>query len=274
MFVRAGDLDMHIQLSGPRDAPPLLLLHSIGTNLHVWDAPADLLQGGYRLIRLDQRGHGLTTVTQGPTTIAALAHDAIAALDALGIDAAHVAGLSLGGMVAQAMAAIAPERVLSLIAVDTAMVIPPPELWHQRAATIRAHGMGAIVEGVIPRWVTPAFLGDPAAAGLRQMLLRTDPEGYAAAAEAIATADLTASTSSLRLPALVIVGDQDVATPPAAAEAMRDAIPGGRLEIIAGASHISTVERPADVAGAIARFLGSIASAAPSHAVPQSVDAS
>jgi 3-oxoadipate enol-lactonase len=249
---------MHVQLSGPADAPPLLLLHSIGTNLHVWDAPAELLEGRFRLIRIDQRGHGLTSVTPGPTTIATLAEDALAALDALGIDAAHVAGLSLGGMVAQSIASLAPERTLSLIAVDTALAIPPPENWHARAAAIRAGGMAAIVEGVIPRWVTPAFLTDPAAGGLRQMLLRTDPEGYAAAAEAIAAADLTASTSALRLPTLVIVGDQDVATPLAAAEAIRDAIPGALLAVIANAAHISTIERPADVAGAISRFLASL----------------
>ena len=259
MFVRAGDLDMHVQLSGPRDAPALLLLHSIGTNLHVWDAPADLLESRFRLIRLDLRGHGLTTVTAGPTTIERLAADAVAALDALGIDAAHVAGLSLGGMVAQAMASTTPDRVLSLIAVDTAMAIPPAQNWHQRAAAIRAAGMAAIVDGVIPRWVTPDFMADPAAAGLRQMLMRTDPEGYAAAAEAIAAADLTETTSALRLPTLVIVGDQDVATPPAAAAAIREAIPGALMEIIAGAAHISTIERPADVAGAISRFVGSIA---------------
>jgi 3-oxoadipate enol-lactonase len=258
MFVRAGDLDMHVQLAGPRDAPALVLLHSIGTNLHVWDGPAELLASRHRLIRVDMRGHGLTTVTQGATTITAMADDVLAALDALGIDDAHLAGLSLGGMVAQALAAQAPERVLSLIAVDTAMAIPPPELWHQRAATVRAGGMVAIVDSVIPRWITPAFMDDPEAAGLRRMLLRTDPEGYAAAAEAIAAADLTASTSALRLPALVLVGDQDIATPVSAATALRDAIAGSRLEVIANASHICTAERPADVAGAIARFVSSV----------------
>jgi 3-oxoadipate enol-lactonase len=268
MFVRAGDLDVHVQLSGAPDAPPLLMLHSIGTSLHVWDAPAELLAAHYRLIRIDQRGHGLTTVTPGPTTIDTLADDAVAVLDALGIDAAHVAGISLGGMVAQAVAARAPDRALSLIAVDTALAIPPPQSWHDRAAAIRAGGMAVIVDAVIPRWVTPDFLGEPATAGLRQMLLRTDPEGYAAAAEAIAGADLTAATAALRLPALVIVGDRDVATPVGAAEAIRDAIPGALIEIIANAAHISTVERPADVAGAISRFLAAIP-----HRTKQNMDA-
>jgi 3-oxoadipate enol-lactonase len=258
MFIRAGGLDMHVQLSGPQDAPPLLLLHSIGTNLHVWDGPAEILSRGFRIVRLDLRGHGLTQVTPGPGSIAALAEDVLTALDALGIARAHIAGLSLGGMVAQTITAMAPARALSLIPVDTAMAIPPPELWHQRAATVRAQGMAAITDAVIPRWVTPGFMNDPATSGLRQMLLRTDPEGYAAAGEAIAAADLTAATSALRLPALVIVGDQDVATPLAAAEAMRDAIPGARLAVIAGASHISTVEQPAAVADAIAAFLATI----------------
>ena len=258
MFIQAGDLVVHAQSSGPVDAPPLLLLHSIGTSLHVWDGPASLLDRSYRVIRLDLRGHGLTTVTSGPATLEMLARDCLAVLDALGIQSAHVAGLSLGGMVAQVIAGLAPERARSLIAVDTAMAIPPPALWHGRAASVRAGGMAAIADAVLPRWVTAGFMSRPATAGLRQMLLRTDPEGYAAAAEAIATADLTSATSRLRVPALVIVGDQDEATPLAAAEAIRDCVPGARLEVIAGASHISPVEQPAAVAQALRSFLASV----------------
>ena len=255
MFIRSSDLDIHVQISGPAGAPALLLIHSLGTSLHVWDAQADALQRSFRVIRADLRGHGLTTVTPGPYSIAQLAQDMLAVLDAVGAQTAHVAGLSIGGMVAQSIAHQAPNRVASLILCDTAMVIPPPEGWQTRAATVRAQGMAAIAEPVMARWVTPGFATTPAASGLRAMLLRTDPEGYAGAAVAIAAADLTADTHALRVPTLVIVGDQDLATPVSAAEALAAAIPGARLTILPGAAHIPTVEHPDAVTAAIGAFL-------------------
>ena len=255
MFVRAADLDIHVQIAGPSGAPPLLMLHSLGTTLHVWDAQAEALAASWRVIRPDLRGHGLTTVPTGPCSIADLARDALAVLDALGVGMAHVAGLSIGGMVAQTMAALAPDRVASLILCDTAMAIPPATTWRERAALVRAQGMVAVVEAVMARWVTPGFGQAPAAGGLRAMLLRTDPEGYAAAAEAIAAADLTASTGALTTPALILVGDQDQATPLASAEAMRAAMQCASLEVLPGAAHIPTMEVPALVTDAIRRFL-------------------
>jgi len=112
---------------------------------------------------------------------------------------------------------------------------------------------------VMARWVTPGFLDRPQAAGLRAMLLRTAPEGYAGAAEAIAAADLSRTKKSLRVPTLVLVGERDEATPLASAEALRAAIGGARLEILPGAAHIPTVETPDAVSSAMARFLSSLA---------------
>ncbi len=255
MFVRVRDLDCHVQLSGAADAPRLVLLHSLGTNLHVWDAQAEALSDSFRVIGPDLRGHGLTSVTPGPYSIAEMAQDVLALLDALEITAAHVAGLSIGGLIAQSLAAQAPERLRSLVLCDTAMSIPPPENWRNRAAAVRRDGMAPVVEGVVARWITDGFQNDVAAHGLRAMLRRTDPEGYAGSAEAIADCDLSATTRQIKLPTLVIVGDQDVATPPAAAEAMRDAIAGATLIVLPGLSHIPTVQGPDAVTGAMKSFL-------------------
>lgn len=255
MFVRTGELVVHAQVAGPADAPALMLLHSLGTSLHVWDAQADALAGRFRVIRPDLRGHGLTGVPAGPYEIAAMAADMLALLDALGVAAAHVAGLSIGGAVAQSLAARASGRVLSLVLCDTAMVFPPPTLWRERAAVARTQGMEPLVGPVLSRWVTPDFLATPQAEGLRAMLRRTAPEGYAGAAEALAAADLTASTATLRVPTLVLVGEHDQATPPAAARAIQAAIPGAELAELPGVAHIPTVQRPADVTDVIAAFL-------------------
>lgn len=255
MFLRANTIIQHVRLSGPPNATPLLLIHSLGTAHGIWDPQVETLARSFRVIQPDLRGHGLSEVTPGPYSIEGLAADLLALLDALGVTKAHVAGVSIGGMIAQSIAHQAPERVGSLILVDTAMAIPPANLWHERAATVRAKGMEAVSDGVLTRWVTPDFGDAPASLGLRQMLLRTDPEGYAAAAEAIAAADLTDATKKLTHPTLVLVGDQDVATPLASAEALRDAISGARLQVIAHAAHIPTVQQPDAVTAAIAAFL-------------------
>jgi 3-oxoadipate enol-lactonase/4-carboxymuconolactone decarboxylase len=258
MFLRAENLDVHVQVEGPPGAPPLLMLHSLGTTLHVWDPQAEVLSKRFRVIRPDLRGHGLTTVTPGPYDIATMARDMIAVLDALGVRMAHVAGLSVGGLIAQSIATQAPDRVASLVLCDTAMAIPPANLWHERAATVRAKGMSAIADAVMARWVTPDFIDAPEARGLRAMLLRTDPEGYAGTAEAIAAADFSTATAGLKIPALILVGDQDAATPLASAEAMHAAIVGSSLLVLNNAAHIPTIEQPAQVSEAILRFLSPV----------------
>jgi len=254
-FVEIRGLATHLAVEGPPGAPALLLVHSLGTNLHVWDAQVAELARGLRVVRFDLRGHGLTEVAAAPYTIEDLADDALAVLDACGIPVAHVGGVSIGGMIAQAVAARAPARVASLILCDTALALPPPEMWRARAQTVRAEGIAAVADSILARWVTPAYLASPGGRGLRSALLRTHPEGYAAAAEVLATADLSAATRQLRVPALVIVGELDPSTPVAAAEALRDALPGARLTVIPRAAHIPLVEQPDAVTAAIREFL-------------------
>jgi 3-oxoadipate enol-lactonase/4-carboxymuconolactone decarboxylase len=255
MFVEVNGLVVHVLQDGPPGGTPLVLLHSLGTNAHVWDDQVPVLARSFRVIRPDLRGHGLTGCTQGPYSMDLFAADLAGLLDALGVQAAHIGGISIGGLIAQAFAAAHPDRALSLLLVDTALAIPPAQSWTDRAALVRAEGIDAIAEGVIGRWVTPAFLAAPATAGLRAMLLRTPAEGYAASAEAIAAADFTASTARLDVPALVIVGDQDQATPVAAAEALHGALGGAALVVVKDAAHIPTVEKPAEIAAAMLDFL-------------------
>jgi 3-oxoadipate enol-lactonase/4-carboxymuconolactone decarboxylase len=255
VFLRVGDIDVHVLIDGPPGGTPLVLLHSLGTTAHIWDDQAASLSRSFRVIRPDLRGHGLTTCTPGPYSMAQFASDLAGVLDALDIKTAHIGGISIGGLIAQTFAAAHPTRAASLILVDTALAILPAQGWLDRAATVRAQGIGVIEDAVIARWVTPAFLDAPATAGLRAMLTRTPAEGYAASCEAIAAANLTETTRDLNIPALVVVGDQDQSTPIASARALHDAIAGSHLVILEAASHIPTVEVPEAVTNAITAFL-------------------
>jgi 3-oxoadipate enol-lactonase/4-carboxymuconolactone decarboxylase len=260
MFLQLADLCAHVVVEGPpptADAAPVLFLHSIGTDLHVFDPQAAALARTRRVIRMDLRGHGLTGTVPGAASMSDLARDAVAVLDALGVKQAHVVGLSIGGRIAQQLAAEAPERVASLVLMDTAAEFPPPEGWQQRIDIVAAQGMKGLVDTVMARWVVDQSLAS--SQGLRRMLLSTDPEGYAAAAAALRDARASHVAGRIACPTTVIVGDRDIATPPAAAEALRDMIPGAKLVVVPEAAHIPTFEREEPVTAAVMAHLAALA---------------
>lgn len=238
-FLDIAGATLNVRDEGPRGSPAVLLVHSLGTCLELWDAQAAALAHSYRVIRFDLRGHGLSSL--GPTVepaarIARYAADATAILDELGIAAAHVGGISIGGMIAMTLAASAPARVRSLSLFDTALVFRRPEQWRERAAIVRAQGVEPLVDTALSRWVSPAYAATPAGRGLRAILRRTSREGYAAAAEALAVTDLTGLR--LSMPALVVVGERDPSSPPAVAEALAETLTGSKLVVIPGAYHV------------------------------------
>lgn len=249
MFVDFNGFVAHVQTDGPAGGEAVLLLHSLGTDLHVWDPQAAALCRCHRVIRPDLRGHGLSEAPAGPYTMKLLARDALALLDGLGVRRAHVCGVSIGGRIAMEMAAIAPDRVSSLILCDTALEFPPPETWQQRMDAVAKGGMAAVADAVMERWVLDQ--SQPSSKALRRMLLRTDPAGYAGCAAALRDTRGADVAGRICCPATVLVGEKDVSTPPAAAQAVRDAIPGSDLVTIADAAHIPTFECEAAVTGAL-----------------------
>lgn len=249
--VRANGIDLFYELTGPAGAPVVAFSNSLGTTLEMWDALVPALSGGYRCLRYDTRGHGRSEVAAAPTRIDDLGDDLAGLLDTLGVERAHVVGLSLGGMTAQAFAARRPERVDSLVLMATAAHLPPPEMWLERAATVRAQGMAAIVDAVLSRWFTASFADRVPAAlrPVRDRFLAIHPEGYAACCEAIAAMDLREVIGSIGAPTLIIAGAEDPATPVALVEEIRSRLPDAELLVLPRAAHLLAVER-ADVVGA------------------------
>lgn len=245
---------LHSVVDGPDDAPVLVLGSSIGTSTALWEPQVPALARRFRVVRYDHRGHGRSPVPAGPYELADLGGDVIALLDRLGVQRAHVGGLSLGGMVAMWVAAHAPERVDRLALLCTSAKLGPPELWAGRAASVQAGGMPAIADSVVARWFPEGF-ADGTVARMREVLLATPPDGYAACCSAIEVMDLEPVLPTITAPTLVIAGGDDPATPPEHAERIAAAVPAARLVVLDGAAHLANLSHPDDVTRLLLEFL-------------------
>ncbi|WP_417606877.1 3-oxoadipate enol-lactonase [Oceanimonas baumannii] len=249
---------LHYQLEGPAHLPLLVFSNSLGTDLRVWDPLLPLLANQFRFLRYDKRGHGLSACPAGPYRLDDHIDDLIGLLDSLGFEQVALCGLSVGGMIAQGVAARRPGLVRELILCNTAHKIGPAQGWEDRIQAIRQHGIEAVADAVIERWLAAVFRQQrPQELALwRNMLVRTPVEGYVATCAAIRDADLTDSSARLTQPTLCVVGDQDGATPPELVQSTAALIPDSRFEVIANAGHLPCVEQPASLAALIIDFLG------------------
>jgi 3-oxoadipate enol-lactonase len=236
-------VDVHFAVDGPSDAPVVVLSPSLGTTLHMWEPQVARLRDRYRVVRYDHRGHGKSPVPAGPYRIADLGGDLVRLLDTLGVGSAHVCGLSLGGMTGMWVAAHEPDRVQSLVLCCTSAHLDP-EAWVQRAATVRSCGTISVADTVVDRWFTPQWAAaHPEAVGrVRQMIVASPDDGYAACCDAIRTLDLRDDLPAIRARTLVVAGAEDLATPPEHGRAIAGRIPDARLEILSPAAHLANVE--------------------------------
>ncbi len=208
-------VELHHRLDGPSGAPVLVLSNSLGTALGMWDDQLPALADQFRVLRYDQRGHGRTPAPPGPYTVAELGRDALALLD-------------------------------RLVLCCTSAHLPPREMWTERAATVRAQGMEAVVDAALERWFTPALAEcrPEALERIRRALLDMPAEGYAGCCEAIAAHDLRQELGSIRAPTLVLAAADDPATPPEHGRLIANSIDGARFVALERARHLAVVERP------------------------------
>jgi 3-oxoadipate enol-lactonase len=240
------------------DAPVLVLANPLGTTSAIWDDVVPWLSSRFRLIRFELPGHGGAAAPAGPYSIAQLGAGVLALLNDAGVTTAAYAGVSIGGMIGLWLAANAPSRISSLAVVCTAITpMPSVSAWHDRAALVRSSGMAALADVVVPRWFTPPFVARSPSrvSAVVDMLRSCDPSGYAGCCEAIAAMDLLPSLSAVRAPTLVISGAEDQAAPPSHGARTAAAIPGARLKVIRGTSHLALYETPAPVAAALSTHL-------------------
>jgi len=254
----AGDgVRIAYRIDGDRDAPPLVLSNSIGTTFAMWDREVPLLTERFRVIRYDFRGHGGSDVPDGPTSIDRLGRDVLELLDALGVRRAHFLGLSLGGFVGQWLGVHAPERIDRLVLANTAAHLGPAAQWDAAIRQVlAAPDLRETAETFLHNWFPPEFFTHHADVieRFRDMLLRTDRRGIAAAWAAVRDADLRRTIALIPRPTLVIAGRHDTVTSLAHGEAIAGTVPGARL-VVLPTVHLSNVERGAEFLDAVSTFL-------------------
>lgn len=248
---------LHHDRAGPPDAPPLVLVGSLGSTLDVWHAQLRGLEARFRIICLDLRGHGGSPVPSGPYSIAELGGDVLATLDELGLERVAYGGLSIGGMIGLWLAACAPERIARLVVISTSAHVDGTT-YLRRAAAVREAGSPQVVaDDVVARWFTREWAAEhpDVVAHYRAMIAGTPAEGYASCAEAVAAFDLRRELASIGAPTLVIAGAEDEAIPPEHGRLIADSVPDAQLMMIARAAHLANVERTDAVTTLIASHL-------------------
>jgi 3-oxoadipate enol-lactonase len=259
MKIKANGIQMNYQLSGRENAPVVVLSHSLASSLAMWDPQMVSLEPHYRVLRYDTRGHGGSDAPKGAYTLDQLGDDAISLLNSLNIDLFHWVGLSMGGMIGQCLALKHADRIRSLALCDTAAIIPEEAqaVWQERMDTARDKGMPALVQETLERWFTLPYLSQNSHGVelIRNHFLATPVTGYIGCSEAIRDINYLEHLSEIKIPTLIMVGEDDPGTPVAASEAMHERISGSRLVVIPSAAHLSNIEQAEVFSSALIEFL-------------------
>ena len=252
-----GTVLHHEFLTEDEDAPVVVFINSLGTDFRIWLPLIDELTANWSILLYDKRGHGLSDRGKTPYTIEEHADDLIGLCRHVGVKKAVFVGLSVGGLIVQALYARKPELVRKIVLSNTAHKIGTAEMWATRIAAIEKDGIEALADGVLERWFTPDFRARRKTdlAGYRNMLVRQDPIGYAATCGAIRDADFTETVSGIKVPVLCIGGDQDGSTPPDLIKTTAGMIAGARVEIVDSCGHIPCVEQPEELAELLTDFV-------------------
>jgi 3-oxoadipate enol-lactonase len=246
-------VEVYAVVEGPEDAPVLLLSNSLGADLAMWDPQVPALTERFRVVRYDTRGHGRSPVPDGDSTIDDLADDVVALLDRLGVETAHVAGLSIGGMTGLRLAVREPRRVATLAVLCSSAYTGNEQSWRDRAHTVRTEGTGAIADAVVGRWFTPGYATahPDLVTRMRATVAGTSDQGYASCCAAVAGMDQRADLASITAPTLVVSGAEDPALPPEHQQLIADSVPGAKLLTVSPGAHLANIEQAARVTDAL-----------------------
>ena len=243
--------------TGGGEPTPIIFLHGVGSDKSVWRPQLDHFGKTRRAVAFDYPGYGESDPAPEGTTRDAFAEAILSAMSELGVERAHICGLSLGGVVAIAMHHVAPERCASLILADTFAVHPEGRAIYERSLA-GSRDLPAMAEARVD-----VLIAQPADPAVRSEVVTTmsriDPAAYRIGARAVWLADQRDRAGAIRVPALVLVGDQDLVTPVDLSDELVDLIPESRMQVIAGAGHLSNLEKPVEFNRIVEEFISGIA---------------
>lgn len=254
--LQIGEAEINFALSGPEDAPVLVLAHPLGADLSVWSEVSARLAKSFQILAFDCRGHGASFKPAGPYTLDDLGGDLLALLDALAIPRANFCGLSMGGLIGQWLLTHAPQRLEKLVLANTAAQLPDAEAWNGRIAAVAEGGVKALRPAILPRWLSENFRSahPEVAAKISDLLDACDAGGYAGCCAALRDADFRQTLSAAaKTDILVIVGEADGSTPPPMGEELAS-LAGAQLARL-NAAHLSCVEDADGFAALLRNFL-------------------
>ncbi len=241
--------------------PWLVMSHSLGCDISMWDLQIPSLIDGYRVLRYDTRGHGKSDATQGEYSLDELADDANALMCALKIDQAVWVGFSMGGMIGQTFALKYPNRLLGLVLADTTSQhdATPQSVWDERIRIAREQGLMPLVSPAIGRWFTQSFRETHVdeVAKIANQISNTSVDGWCGCCAAISSIDTTEQLKKIHHPALVIVGEYDIGTPLQAALTIQKRLVNSNLVVITESAHMTCIEQPEQFNRALRMFLKS-----------------
>ena len=259
MRVTVNGIDLACQADGPEGGPALVLNHTLATSRAMWRRQVPHFVSRYRVITYDMRGHGESAAPDYPYSLEMLAEDVIGVLDSFGVERpATFLGISIGGMIGQALALRHPERFRAFILCSTTSRTPPDgqAMLEQRIEAIRRDGIESQVQPTLERWLSAEFRArDPETTKwVADMIRATSPVGMAGCIKAIQKLDYTDQLERVTAPTLIIAGEKDPGAPVAAAQAMHEKIKGSRLDVIPNCLHQTPIEAP----DAFNRIVGSL----------------
>ena len=246
LFIATGDgCRLAYQFDGSADKPVLLLSNSIGTDLSMWDPQIEAFTQHFRVLRHDSRGHGASGVPAGPYSVDRLGRDVIELLDSLQIGRVHFLGLSLGGMVGQWLGIHAPERIDRLILSNTSAYLGPADQFDGRIASVLKADRSETAEMFLRNWFASNLLraDGPMIAKIREVLLATDPQGFAGSYAAVRDMDMRRTIALILSSTLVIGGQYDTVTLPSHSELIAATVPGAKL-VVLPVVQLSNLESP------------------------------
>jgi 3-oxoadipate enol-lactonase len=242
--------------------PWVMLSHGLATDLSMWDELTEVLKGRYRVLRYDARGHGASAAPSGDYTLDQLVDDAAGILDALKIEQAHFAGLSMGGMVGLGLMIRHPQKIKGAVIADSRHTTTPDftKAWLDRIIAVRASGIEAVVASTVSRWSSEGLAArNPAAVARMEAMVRgTSVNGYCGCAAALARLNYGARLNEINVPVLVMCGDEDHGAPPENSRQMTAMIKGACFVEIKQAGHIANIEQPKMFNTAVGDFFDAI----------------